>query len=207
MWLSLFSLGLNRRDDFPFRHLSSSLNIWLQWIAIVGTSFGLLSALDLFFVTSELSSRQEKRLTAAQQDAANAHKLADSVQARLQPRTITPEQRATFLAGMKDVPKGKLGVYSFMNADSGTVQFANQIREMIVAAGFDSGIMVGMSMGGGPIPVGAAIAVHDGASQPAFARPVQHAFDAAGIPLAGIVDQSIPAHEVRVIVGLKPDTK
>jgi hypothetical protein len=185
----------------------SSLNTWLQWIAIIGTSFGLLSAVGLFFVTSELSSRQEKRLAAAQQDASNAHKLADSVQTRLQPRAVTQEQRAKFLAAVKDIPKGKLSVYSFMNADPGTIQYANQIRDMIVAAGFESGVMVGMSMGGGPIPVGAAIAVKDDASQPPFAGPVQRALSDAGIPLSGIVDPSLPADEVKIIVGLKPDSQ
>lgn len=193
-------------------------------MAIVGTSLGLVSAVGLLFVSSELSDRQEvrfaaaqqearlaaaqqeARLAAARQEAADARTLADNLQIRLQPRTVTLEQRAAFLAAVAAIPKGKLGVYSFMNADPGTVQYANQIREMVVAAGFDSGIMVGMSMGGS-LPVGAAIAVHSEASQPPFAGPVQHAFKVAGIPLAGIVDLSLPVDEVRVIVGLKPEAK
>jgi hypothetical protein len=49
----------------------SVLSSWLQWIAIVGIGFGLLSGVGLFYVNKEVSSRQEQRLAEAHQQIAN----------------------------------------------------------------------------------------------------------------------------------------
>ena len=133
-----------------------------------------------------------------------ARGLAKMLEERQTPRSVSAEQRTKFVTALRNAPKGKLSVYSFMNADTGTIQYANQIREMVVAAGYDSGVMVGMSIGGGPIPVGAAIAVRDPAIPPPFAGQVQRALADSGLPMKGITDSSAHPDEVKIIIGLKP---
>ena len=146
-------------------------------------------------------SEEKKRTEAAIEEARS---LAKKLEERQTPRSISVEQRKKFIEALAAVPKGKIAVHSFMNADPGTIQYANQVRELVIAAGFDSGVMVGMSLGGGPIPVGAGIAVKDPNAPPPFAVAVQQAFADAQIPLQGLVDPSLPPDEVRVIIGLKP---
>jgi len=75
---------------------------------------------------------------------------------------------------------------------------------MVVAAGFESGLTVGMSLRAGPMPVGAAITIKDPKAAPLFASSVLRAFTESGISLDHLVNVSLPADEVRVIIGLKP---
>jgi len=158
------------------------------------------------FQESKLRARaQETQRQKTEAAIDDARTRARNAEERLTPRSVSQSQRAKFIEAVKNVPKGKLSVYSFMSADPGTIQYANQVRDMVVAAGFDSGIMVGMSIGGGQIPVGAAIAVKDAKSQPAFAGDVQRAFAEAGIPLGGMIDATVPTDEVKIVIGLKPE--
>ena len=58
----------------------STVNSWLQWIAVAGTGLGLLSGIGLIFTRRELGERQATRLIAAQQEAASARSLANELQ-------------------------------------------------------------------------------------------------------------------------------
>jgi hypothetical protein len=156
------------------------------------------------FMLANLRVNRDDRMTAFHAQEQAAIKIA-KLEERQTPRTISESQRTRFIEALKAAPKGKVSVWSFMNADPGTIQYANQVRDMVVAAGFDSGIMVGMSMGGGPIPVGSGIAVRAETNQPPFAGAVQRAFADVDIPLQGVVDHKVPSDEVRVIIGLKPE--
>src|SRR5439155_7081431 len=58
----------------------STVNSWLQWIAVAGTGLGLLSGIGLIFTRRELGERQATRLIAAHQEAASARSLANELQ-------------------------------------------------------------------------------------------------------------------------------
>lgn len=156
------------------------------------------------FMLANLRVNRDDRIAAFHAQEQASIKIA-KLEERQTPRTISESQRARFVELLKTAPKGKLAVLSFISADPGTILFANQVRDMIVAAGFDSGIMVGMSMGGGPIPVGAVIAVRAETNQPPFAGAVQRAFADIGIPLQGGIDPKMKDDEVIVVIGLKPE--
>ena len=91
-----------------------------------------------------------------------------------------------------------------MTADPETIQYANQIRDMVAAAGFNTEGMVTLGILTGPVPVGVALTIRDPSAAPLFAGPVQRAFDRIGVRLDGFVDPSVPADKVRVLIGLKP---
>ena len=54
---------------------------------------------------------------------------------KLQPRTITAEQRERFVAVLKDSPKGAISLYA-QAKDIETLQYRKEIREMLEAAGY-----------------------------------------------------------------------
>jgi len=116
--------------------LTASSN-WLQWVAIVGTGLGLISSIGLFFVRTELSDRQAKRLAAAQQEATQARGLAATVEGKQRWRKISDEQRAKILRALIDVPKRKVWVTA-PGGDEESKAYAAQINEVFLAAGLES---------------------------------------------------------------------
>ena len=65
----------------------SSLSAWLQWVSICGTALGLLSAIGLLFVRTEITRRQEHKLNEAHQ------RISDLQPKSLKVRVITYLQR------------------------------------------------------------------------------------------------------------------
>jgi hypothetical protein len=145
----------------------------------------------------------EAALEKLRQDTADLRRKTEMMERRAAPRVLSDEQKQRFVEFLKAAPKGKVAVYSFMSADPETIEYANKIRDMVIGAGFDSGSMVGMSLGG-RVPTGVAITIKNASQQPAHAGAIQQAMALIGTPMDGLVDPSVPDGEVRIIIGLKP---
>lgn len=64
--------------------LLTTLNTLLQWIAVIGTGFGLVSGIGLIFTRRELSERQAITLTTANDEAKAAKRLAGGLQEEIE---------------------------------------------------------------------------------------------------------------------------
>jgi hypothetical protein len=110
----------------------SSLNTWLQWIAIVGTGCGLFSSIALFFVGSEVGMRQERRLTEAHQESIMAREVAE----KQLPRILTNEQLAIITQAMSPANPRPAGVSIWHRIDAESQDVARQVASAMHAAGY-----------------------------------------------------------------------
>lgn len=126
------------------------------------------------------------------------------LEARMQDRTITDENRGKFIKLLQYTPKGSVAVF-FNGASGGDAQnYAEQIREMIGSAGFDVGSSCSMVWTSGQIPKEVGIGVNNETNRPPFAGPIQQALRAIGIDAVGYYDRAIGTNIVKIYVGDKP---
>lgn len=145
----------------------------------------------------------EAAIEKLKEDASKLCAKIEEMEREAAPRSISKEQRDQFISLLKTAPKGSVSVYSFVSAGAETIQYANQIRDMLVAAGYDSGEMVGMKEG--EIPIGSGIGSKRAAASPAHTGAVYVAFSKIGVHLKPFIHPTLKdANEVQIIVGLKP---
>jgi len=177
----------------------SNLNVWLQWIAIIGTGLGLLSGIGLVFIRKEISDRQAMHLSAALKESANAKSLASSLQRAMQPRHLSSEQRLALLARLKTAPKGTITLMA-IKMDNEATAFANEVGAMLRDAGFTvtpySGPLI-LSMS-----PGIWLSVHSVDNPPLHAHPLQEAFRAVGMPCVLGPNPEVP--QLSVLLGIGP---
>jgi hypothetical protein len=132
-------------------------------------------------------------------DATNALAEATRINAENARRRIKTEDRLKFIQLLKNVPnKGKVGVFITEGCGDETTKYAQDIREMVVAAGFDSGNHCGVKTG--PLLSGIYICVHSHDAQPPFSGPIQKAFYAIGISAIGQYSADVPTNTMRIYV-------
>ena len=146
-----------------------------------------------------LAAQQQVELDLNKQKeaAANAERSLLELQRRIAPRRITPEQKSRLVTLLKNGAKGDLYVQCASTAREAT-DFANEIRDILVAAGFETP-GVGRIMSPDRVP-GVAIVVHTAANAPAHAAAIQRAFFSVGIPLEGIESHIFGPGQVQIIV-------
>jgi hypothetical protein len=193
------------------------------WLFYLGIGLPLLGALAGGFCVllkdragAELGRRESLVRTQTEQRAAELRLRVDydlraqldqakqrlrSMEQQQNTRAITPAQREKFLDAMEFSPRGKVSVNVTAGVDAGTVAYADQIREMIAAAGFDAGAVVNVGTTK-QIPAGIFMIVSD--PKHPFAGALQQALGQIGVHATGLVDESVPGEEVRVEVGIKP---
>ncbi len=116
-------------------------------------------------------------------------------------RRITPDERSKFIDDLEFSPKGKVRVHVNQAADAETLGFADQIRELVTAAGYDAGPTLDLGPGE-QIPPGVFMSVKHGHHP--FAGALQQAFGTIGVNATGVIDFHIEGDEVRIDVGKKP---
>jgi hypothetical protein len=88
-------------------------------------------------------SNQLARVESQYDQATNALAVATNTvaafESKAKPRMITPELKEKFIGLVRDAPKGKIVVQVNEGAGEEPRQFAKQINEMILAAGYESG--------------------------------------------------------------------
>ena len=193
------------------------------WLFYLGIGLPLLGALAGGFCVllkeragAELGRRDSIARVQTEQRAAEVRRQADdelrgridqaaqrarALEQQLHTRVITPAQRAKFIDALEFSPKGKVSVNVTAGVDAGTIAYAEQIREMIAAAGFDAGAVVNVGTTK-QIPAGLFMIVSD--LKHPFAGALQQAFSQIEVHATGLVDEAVPGEEVRVEVGIKP---
>jgi hypothetical protein len=124
----------------------------------------------------------------------------------MQQRTITPENREKFINLLSNEPKGMIVVS--VNGGSGyeVMNYAEQIRKMCGAAGYDVGKQCSLYFGGA-IPDAIGIGLANMTNQPPFAGAVQQALKKIGINTIGYItkDKEIGTNGIVIFVGAKPE--
>jgi hypothetical protein len=127
------------------------------------------------------------------------------LEAKTQPRTITPDQRKSLIDRLTPCPKGKVFVEaSFLDAEA--MAYAGQITEVLKSSGFDvtgpaslpdRNAIIGESQ------TGIHLVIKDPQHAPKYAGYIQSAFNNSGILLYGSVggDSDFPTNKVEIAVG------
>lgn len=148
-------------------------------------------------------TKQGTELSKQKELTAKAEKDLFELRERMQPRRISAAQRARLVSILSHAPKGKVFLICVLGDREGKT-FANDINEVMKAAGWpgDDDLKQQIFSGGGP--VGIAIIVRDAKTAPAYAGALQQAFFSVGIPLAGVENPELEEGRINLIVGAKP---
>jgi hypothetical protein len=169
-------------------------------------------AKQLNLQTEQLDSKT-RQLEETEKKLAEARKAADTASAQLKEfqenehqRVITPGQKATFIAATSKTKKGAVSVEIFLGGNE-CLKYATQIREMLTAAGFDTGSQVGQSLSGLPLGKGLIVWARDGHKLPPFTAQLLSALHAIGLQFQTHSDTDnprIPADGLLITVGEAP---
>jgi hypothetical protein len=142
----------------------------------------------------------EIKLAEQTERTALAERTLLEVQERVKKRTLSLEREIFLINLLKQVQSKLIVAVDCVAGDSDGLAAADQIEEIIVAAGWRSGgINIESFLHN---PVGLSLIV--GKSVDPSAGVLQHAFGLAGIPLKGVEDDSVPGSEVEIMVGTRP---
>jgi hypothetical protein len=192
----------------------SSWTFWLQCAGIAGALVVVLSLVGMHLVKSEISARTHRTAggypaAAVPVERAPSPAIAEkappapakpATPAAPPPREITEEQRRAFIAALDDAPKRPLQVVISGENDPETQAYADQIRVMLVLAGYNCGPAV--TTNSTPLSAqGVLIIVRDPARAPTFAGAIQNAFKAIGVEALGAKDANFQSGQVVVFVG------
>lgn len=209
----------------------SGANWWLGWLAIIGTSLGLLSAVATHIARREISQRQSSRdaakeqrlaeaerrvveqteklagsaekLAAAQAEAARARELAEKIKEQASPRRLSSTQIAAIKAAVEGVPSGTRIDLGFRGDDPEGFDFSMQIVDLLTQANLD---VHWNSMMLVTIPKG--IHLNTGYSNRALVTIIRKALDAAQLRYTyGTVSgrqNEPPMTDILVLIGSKP---
>jgi hypothetical protein len=124
---------------------------------------------------NEVAAKANERAATLEKQAADARLELEQLKERQKFREVTAEQRKTFLAMIENAPKGRATVEIFQQ-DAEITRYANQIKEMMTAGGFDTDNNVAISFGSSIDPVGVFILVKDAEKTPEFCRTAPKRF-------------------------------
>jgi len=158
-----------------------------QLLTIFSIVLSFAGAIGLWVTTDEIDTRKDRKVY--------------NLEEQLRPRVITSAQCEKFVELLQHDPKGKILVFVY-NQDSEILNYANQIRDMVIAAGYDSEKNVAMSFGS-QSPVGIIMIMKDRNAQPPFTGSVQKAFQGIGIKPQGAIDSETPDGAIIIVVGRK----
>jgi len=173
----------------------STVARWL--IALMGVTVIILGARQ----SALQKYADEKKRNEMDIQIKEARKRAEESLGKLKPRSITPEQRITFLAAIKNAPKGAITVIPLMG-NSESSEYGNELAGLLKEAGYS--VQLGGMMPMDAVPKGVGLTVKPGESYPLHTNALKQAFDVAGIPVGmgynGLQKEKI----LGLVVGVKP---
>ena len=195
----------------------SSLQTWSLGLLLLGIAgaLGLIVALaGMHAISLEIVNRAEKKTVmvapadiTGHQTPAVIHVKAEeppprAVSAPPAPaaREITEEQRNAFVRELTDAPKRPTQVFIY-DQDPEIKAYADQIRVMLILAGYNCGETVRTSASSSFSPTGVLIVVKDPKRAPAFAGAIQNGLHVVGIEALGAKDGELGEKEAVVVVG------
>lgn len=209
----------------------SSANWWLGWIAIIGTSLGLLSAVATHVARREISQRQTvkdaakeqrlleaerrvheqteklasstQKLEAAEQAATKARELAENLREKAAPRRLSEAQIKAIRGVLIRAPARTRIDLGFRSDDPEGADFSMQIVELLSSMNFD---VHWFSMALVKIPDG--IFLNTGYNNQATSILMQQALEATGMKYTYGKIGGAPAEpqntEILLLIGSKP---
>ncbi len=172
-----------------------------MWFVIAGVAILLTNA----FINKEINRELRNILSATGVELEHAKAKTAELAKKLAPRYITDEQRATFIKYLASTPKGAVTI-AYGSPDGETLNFVEQVRSLLKAAGFSSPESTEYAVGytiKAPPPAFIAVVVGSGAA-PAYARPIQQAFQQIGIEAIGTDGRDIAqSGELKIYIGSK----
>jgi hypothetical protein len=152
--------------------------------------------------TSEKLTAAEQAIQSARADAAQARASAEVSKAKLQPRTLSSGQRSDLIAALKAGPSGAIDIVAVLG-DAEGIGFAGELDAALKVAGWPtSGVSQAVYTPRGPI--GVLLTIRSKDSEPVHAVTLQKALTRIGIEAPAILDASVDAGYVGLIVGHKP---
>jgi hypothetical protein len=130
----------------------------------------------------------------------DTEKQAKMATSALRSRSITAEQRAAIVGSLRGV-KGESVEVDAQNTDYEITAFAEEVSATLRAAG----VVARTTLEMGISSQGLSMVVKDAKRVPATAGRIQHAFQAAGLPMKVVADESLPPTAFLIRVGSKPD--
>lgn len=152
---------------------------------------------------NKIAAEAKERTATLERDTAQARLELEQVKERQRFREITDEQKASFIREMKNIPKCEIPVREDDSTPE-TVQYASQIRNMIIEAGFTSPIRVMIATTSSNNNLSDVyLTVKDLKSPPPSANPIFAAMLNAGIMMHGGWDASLGPNDIKIYVGRK----
>ncbi len=204
----------------------SSFQFWMSWVAIAGTSLGLLSAIATVFARQESSARQsakeaartervqaaesalqetKRKLTIAQLEVRAAMELADKADAASKPRRIVDPQKTAIVESLMTIPDKKKIFIAAGVLDQESVAFAQDIESVLTSAGFEvyfpNGIQDDASLTIGP--PGLYLVLKDPKTPNQLAKSIQKAFFESGVKMLRLRsgNDDFPEDRIEIAVG------
>ncbi len=131
----------------------SFFNTCLQWIAVVGTTLGLISAIGSIFTSSELPNRSDTKLNEARSEAKIANLKIAAIKQEQSPWQFSSEQESQLAEILKNAPKCKLELNCAESDSPRSVEFSRVLRPILNNLGYDIEDETGMFMNNGQRPV------------------------------------------------------
>jgi hypothetical protein len=120
---------------------------------------------------------------------------------KLEPRIISQDQRIRLVPMLRQVANSIVRIRA-TNSSAESAQFAEQIRDVFLASGWQADPVFYNIIAGSPVEPGAVVIVQNNQSR--LGVLVQQAFRSAGIELKGAIDPQSPADVVFLMIGQKP---
>jgi hypothetical protein len=184
---------------------------WLQALGVTGALALLVSLFGLHFVSTEQIARRSGKTPVEDVtfQVASSKPTAPLVLPELHRmlfipggREVTEEQTRTFMSELDEAPKGSLQVIIAAEKDDEVRTYAEQLRVLLVLAGYNAGPEVKANSTPLNLP-GVWIVVKDPAHAPPFAGAIQNGLKAVGIDTRGARDADFRTDQVAVFVGGK----
>lgn len=161
---------------------------------------GTAKALSEAASANERTQKIELEAVVQRERAAQAELALLELKKRVEPRTLTADQRSSLVTALKQVQTRGPVKISFTIGDGEALAFADQVRSVLVASGWNASEPAPNSLSGS----GIALRVKSAKSAPNYAAPLQRAFELAGVALIGVESPEMDANTVQVLVLSKP---
>jgi hypothetical protein len=154
-------------------------------------------------IANERTKTVEEEAGKLRERAAKAERKLFELQERIKPRRISEEQRMRLTTRLSAAsPKGLVGLEHVPgDAEGGT--FAEQIEEVLKAAGWPTTRISPATYDGGN-PPGLFVLVKSASTAPARGAVLQRVFSEAEIQLPAYTKSNLGADDVHIIIGTKP---
>ncbi len=197
------------------------LNTFAQWAVATFTAIAILAASRKNTLDRTAELKKEEIVVKTNKIAAEANLQAKEIEKKnlelqsqaekeriarlalekqIAPRTITVDQRQSLIGILKAAKNATIKMRA-TNSTPESTQFAEQIRDMFVAAGWNAPPVFLNMVVGIAIPPGIQIVVNDNKST--LGILIQTAFRSVGIDTPGSIQPNIPPDTVIMVIGQK----